>query len=87
MDAESEAKVLEALDKVMQSGSGMSVLVVAHRLSTIKNSDNIVVVDKGTVSEQGTHDGLLALGGKYADLVKRQLQAVAAVLDDKPAGY
>ena len=78
--------MLEALDNVMRSGSGMSVLVVAHRLSTIKNSDNIVVVDKGTVSEQGTHDELLRQGGKYADLVKRQLQAAAAVLDDKPAG-
>ena len=83
MDAESEAKVLEALDNVMRSGSGMSVLVVAHRLSTIKNSDNIVVVDKGTVAEQGKHDDLLKLSGKYADLVKRQLQAAAAVLEEK----
>jgi ATP-binding cassette subfamily B (MDR/TAP) protein 9 len=80
LDAESEAKVLEALDNVMRSGSGMSVLVVAHRLSTIKDSDNIVVVDKGTVAEQGKHDALLKVGGKYADLVKRQLQAATAVL-------
>jgi len=79
--------VLAALDNVMRSGSGMSVLVVAHRLSTIKNSDKIVVVDKGTVAEQGTHDELLKVGGKYADLVKRQLQAVASVLEDKPSGF
>lgn len=79
--------MLAALDNVMRSGSGMSVLVVAHRLSTIKNSDKIVVVDKGTVAEQGTHDELLKVGGKYADLVKRQLQAVASVLEDKPSGF
>lgn len=66
----------------MRSGSGMSVLVVAHRLSTVKNSDKIIVVDKGTVAEQGTHDELLRLNGKYADLVKRQLNAVA-VLEDQ----
>ena len=66
----------------MRSGSGMSCLVVAHRLSTIKNSDKIVVVDKGKVAEQGTHEELLKLGGKYADLVKRQLEAAAAVLKD-----
>ena len=60
----------------------MSCLVVAHRLSTIKNSDKIVVVDKGKVAEQGTHEELLKLGGKYADLVKRQLEAAAAVLKD-----
>lgn len=82
MDAESEAKVLAALDNVMRSGSGMSVLVVAHRLSTIKNSDNIVVVDKGTVAEQGKHEELLKLNGRYAELVKRQLQAAAEVLAD-----
>jgi ABC-type multidrug transport system fused ATPase/permease subunit len=82
LDAESEAKVLEALDNVMRSGSGMSVLVVAHRLSTIKDSDNIIVVDKGAVAEQGKHDDLLKTGGKYAELVRRQLQAAAAVLKE-----
>jgi ABC-type multidrug transport system fused ATPase/permease subunit len=61
----------------------MSVLVVAHRLSTIKNSDNIVVVENGTVAEQGKHDDLLKLNGKYSELVKRQLQAAAEVLSDK----
>ncbi|KAH9249841.1 hypothetical protein BASA81_012436 [Batrachochytrium salamandrivorans] len=82
LDAESEAKVLEALDDVMHSGDGMSVVVVAHRLSTIKNADKIVVVDKGAVAEQGSHDQLLKLGGKYSDLVKRQIEQASAVLQE-----
>jgi ABC-type multidrug transport system fused ATPase/permease subunit len=56
------------------------VLVVAHRLSTIKNADRIVVVDKGTVAEQGTHEELVNGNGKYAELVKRQLDQATKVL-------
>lgn len=80
LDAESEAKVLEALDKVMHAGSGMTTLVIAHRLSSIRNSDKILVAEKGAVVEQGTHDELLRKGGKYAELVKRQLQVATAAL-------
>lgn len=45
------------------------------RLSTVKGASKIVVVDKGRVGEEGTHDELLARGGKYSDLVKRQLDS------------
>jgi len=57
LDNENEAKVQEALDELMKLGSA---LVIAHRLSTVMDSDNIVVVDKGRVVEQGTHVELLA---------------------------
>lgn len=51
-----------------------TVVVVAHRLSTVKNADNIIVLDKGRIAEQGTHLQLTALRGKYYELVKNQLE-------------
>jgi len=75
LDAESEAKVLEALDNVISSEGGrLSVLVVAHRLSTIKKADEIIVVEKGKIAESGTHASLLDKKGKYAELVARQIE-------------
>ncbi len=53
---------------------GKTVLIVAHRLSTVKNADQIVVLDKGTVVEHGTHNELTALKGHYFNLVKNQLE-------------
>jgi ABC-type multidrug transport system fused ATPase/permease subunit len=49
--------------------------VVAHRLSTVKNADKVVVIKKGKVKEQGTHKELVKKGGLYAKLVSRQLQS------------
>lgn len=60
----------EALDRLMV---GRTVLVVAHRLSTIRGADRIVVVQGGAVAEAGTHDELVALDGAYSRLVSRQL--------------
>ncbi|MFV0591493.1 MAG: hypothetical protein ACK5M7_08915 [Draconibacterium sp.] len=48
--------------------------MVAHRLSTVKNADQIIVLDKGTIAEQGTHIELTALKGKYYHLIKNQLE-------------
>ena len=75
LDADSEAVVQEALDRTM---SGRTVLVIAHRLSTVQGASRIVVVQGGGVAEQGTHDELLARGGAYAALVKRQLTRSAS---------
>ncbi|GLI59706.1 hypothetical protein VaNZ11_001651, partial [Volvox africanus] len=70
LDADSEAVVQEALDRVMH---GRTVIVIAHRLSTIQAADRIYVIGKGAVQEVGTHNDLLAAGGVYAQLVRRQL--------------
>jgi ABC-type multidrug transport system fused ATPase/permease subunit len=56
LDAESEHQVQQALDTLMDGAQKMTVVVVAHRLSTIRNADNIVVLSKGKVLEQGSHD-------------------------------
>jgi ABC-type multidrug transport system fused ATPase/permease subunit len=71
LDAESEYVVQEALDRVMQ---GRTTLVIAHRLSTVKNANVVCVVDAGKIVEMGTHDELLQLGGIYKKLVTRQLE-------------
>jgi ATP-binding cassette subfamily B protein len=53
---------------------GKTVMIIAHRLSTVKNADKIVVLDKGKIVEQGTHFELTKLRGKYFELVKNQLE-------------
>lgn len=71
LDAESEYLVQDAMDSLMK---GRTVLVIAHRLSTVKSADKVVVISDGQIAESGTHDGLLAENGIYTALVKRQLQ-------------
>lgn len=70
LDTASEALVQEALDRLAE---GRTTLVIAHRLSTVRHADKIVVMDQGRVVEQGTHDALMARGGTYARL--QQLQS------------
>jgi ATP-binding cassette subfamily B protein len=71
LDAKNERAIMEHLEKFYQ---GKTVVVVAHRLSTVRNADNIVVLDKGKVVEQGTHEELTERRGIYYDLVKNQLE-------------
>jgi ABC-type multidrug transport system fused ATPase/permease subunit len=72
LDAVNEQQVRRALDRLME---GRTTLVIAHRLSTVRSADAIVVLDAGRVVEQGTHDALLAGGGLYAHLVANQMIA------------
>ncbi len=65
LDSESEKLVQEALENLMQNRTS---IVIAHRLSTIKNADKIIVIDKGMVVEEGTHEALMAQGGLYTKL-------------------
>ncbi len=69
LDSESEAAVQRALDAALE---GRTSLVIAHRLSTVRNADQILVVDEGRVVQQGTHAQLLAEGGLYAVLYRTQ---------------
>lgn len=69
LDAESEHLVQEALERLME---GRTVLVIAHRLSTVKNADRVVVISGGGVVESGTHHELIAQDGLYKRLVERQ---------------
>jgi ABC-type multidrug transport system fused ATPase/permease subunit len=69
LDTHSEMQVLEALNRVMKD---RSVLIVAHRLSTIKEVDEILVMDDGRVVERGTHEQLINTEGVYKQLYLRQ---------------
>ncbi len=69
LDSQSEVAVQKALDTAL---SGRTSLVIAHRLSTIRSADLILVLDEGAIVEQGTHDELLARGGRYAELHSTQ---------------
>ncbi len=71
LDANNEKEIMEHLNEFYK---GKTVVVVAHRLSTVRNADKIVVLDGGKVAEEGTHDELTELKGKYYELVKNQLE-------------
>ena len=69
LDTESERLVQNALENMMKNRTS---IVIAHRLSTIQNADEIVVMHKGEIAEQGTHNELLAKNGVYKKLVDMQ---------------
>ena len=71
LDAENERYIVNNLENFYQ---GRTVIIIAHRLSTVKHADHIVVLDQGKVVEQGTHLQLTSMKGKYYSLVKNQLE-------------
>lgn len=74
LDTLTESSVQEALDRL---GAERTVLVIAHRLGTIRNADNIIVLKEGKVYEQGTHDQLLLQNGVYSDMWNMQLHSTS----------
>ena len=74
LDAESEELVIEALERLME---GRTVITIAHRLSTLRNAEKIIVIKDGMVAEDGTHKELLQLGGVYAELHHLQFEEPA----------
>ena len=75
LDSQTESEVQAALS---EAAEGRTTIAVAHRLSTIAGADRIFVLDAGRVAETGSHDELLARGGLYADMWRRQSEAVSA---------
>ena len=71
LDANNEKVIMHNLDNFLKE---KTAIIVAHRLSTVKNADNIIVLEDGAVVEQGTHENLTDLKGKYYELVKNQLE-------------
>ncbi|TCD57329.1 ABC transporter ATP-binding protein [Synechococcus sp. BS55D] len=69
LDAEAEAAVQVGLKQAM---NGRTVLVIAHRLATVQEADSIVVLERGRITEQGSHDSLMQRGGRYRELCERQ---------------
>ena len=70
VDTHTEDAILREMRKFLAE---RTAFVIAHRVSTVKNADSIVVMDRGEIIEQGTHEALLALGGRYADINEKQL--------------
>jgi len=69
LDSENESLVQQALSSALKERTSV---VIAHRLSTVRSADQILVLDEGLIKERGRHDELIALNGIYADLYQRQ---------------
>jgi len=82
VDTESEAVIQKAVERLLE---GRTALVIAHRLSTVRAADRILVMHRGRVVEDGTHDTLLAAGGIYARLHRIQTAAADLRLSDPGA--
>ena len=70
VDTKTEEEILSNLGGIMQNKTS---IIIAHRISTIKNADKILVLDKGEILEQGTHNQLMEARGAYFDLYEKQL--------------
>jgi len=80
LDSYSEQKVATAFERLF---AGRTVIVIAHRLQTVKSADDIIVLEKGKIVERGTHRQLLKLGGKYAGMVDLQSGVVREEIEEE----
>jgi len=72
LDKQNELAVQESINGIRKELGGITTIVIAHRLTTVKDADEIIVVKAGRIEEKGTYDGLIAKGGLFAELVNKQ---------------
>jgi ATP-binding cassette subfamily B protein len=72
VDTETEENILQALNRIM---AGKTSIIIAHRLSSVKNADRIIVLERGKIVEEGKHDQLVMNGGLYARMYEQQLRS------------
>jgi ABC-type multidrug transport system fused ATPase/permease subunit len=75
VDAEAEYLIQQALERVLK---GRTALVIAHRLSTVRNADKIIALDRGRIVEVGSHEELMQRNGLYSQLYQRQMDLTTA---------
>jgi ATP-binding cassette subfamily B protein len=80
IDTETEALIQDALEVLKR---GRTTFIIAHRLSTIRSADQILVLHRGEIVEQGSHDELMALGGRYFKMYQLQQGSSASVPENK----
>ena len=80
LDSESETLVQEAVDNLKE---GKTTLVIAHRLSTVENADEIIVLSNGRITERGSHEDLIEKKGDYFDLYKNQFADIEPQIEEK----
>jgi ATP-binding cassette subfamily B protein len=84
VDTYTEAEILKRLRGVMRERTS---IIVAHRISTVKDADEILVLDEGTIAERGTHRDLLERGGRYAAMYRRQLLEEELEVDEEQSEH
>lgn len=84
VDSETESQIQEAIDRLI---SGRTTLMIAHRLSTLRKANKILVVDQGKIIENGSHDELMALKGKYYRLIEIQSLSEKLQRDREEANF
>ena len=72
LDSESEFEIWNSIYEFRKE-MNMGIIIIAHRLSSVKNCDRIIVIDNGTIAESGTHQELINLNGKYKELMGKQI--------------
>ena len=76
MDTQTERQIQAALSEITR---GRTTIIIAHRLSTLRDADNLIVIENGKMTETGTHSELIRAGGAYFNLYKMQLQALKTI--------